>query len=560
MVPAKAPRRTVRTRPCPSSKYDVTSISNPEPCSAGRSPRRHPRLGDRVDDASRDFLPVVAGCSLEELLGKGSLGATWRARGPDGGTVALKRLAITGAGTLREMEALVVTLTLVSHPNLVRVVGAVPDGAGLAVMSRLVEGPSLAALSAGRLPLDWVEVCKVAAGAAEGLVGLAAADLVHGDLKPENILVEAGYRGVLADAGLALLVAGASVWGAAALGTRGYVDPLLRAGMPAGIPSDLYALGALCNEALTGRPPVEVARSGGRWSGEDRARLPRALIDLVDALMSPVVTARPRSAGEVAERLRDCVERSGLGKNPPPAGPLARDTTNSGEKITIRDGEEPRSVTAPPLRRRAETTGRGEPPSESTRWTPSGSPSPDRPAGRRIARGAAAGAAMAGCIALAWGGALLARAAGHRPPGAAGHRLPGSAGHRPPAEEGVVRAAPAPAPARWAGGVLTLAVPAGGSSRRFRVGRPGDELFVGAWHCSHSETLALYRPSTGDVYYFAGWPPPGGALQPGAVQRTRPQARPVLVRSGGCYALVAVATGSSMPAVAREGAGRPASP
>ncbi|MGH9074642.1 MAG: hypothetical protein ACRDZQ_11080, partial [Acidimicrobiales bacterium] len=71
----------------------------------------------------------------------------------------------------------------------------------------------------------------------------------------------------------------------------------------------------------------------------------------------------------------------------------------------------------------------------------------------------------------------------------------------------------------WADGLLTVRGP-GEPTLRFAVGQPGDELLVGDWTCQGGETVALYRPRTGQVFLFDGWAGPSGALAPARVLRT----------------------------------------
>jgi hypothetical protein len=61
----------------------------------------------------------------------------------------------------------------------------------------------------------------------------------------------------------------------------------------------------------------------------------------------------------------------------------------------------------------------------------------------------------------------------------------------------------------WSGGVITVSRKSGRPPDRFALGEPGDVLLLGRWHCARAATPALYRPATGEVFYFSQWAKPG---------------------------------------------------
>jgi eukaryotic-like serine/threonine-protein kinase len=234
-------------------------------------------------------------------------------------------------------------LCRVEHPNVVRFYALPTDEArgivGLAMEH--VAGTSLdeRLAVAGNKGIPPREVLAIGTALASALVVVHQAGLVHRDLKPANVIDATGVyklidfgiasatvdrprgrtsqREVVVD-GIPILTDESVDEGPETFGTHGYVDPAcVGTGKPATPASDLYGLGALLHECLTGLLP---AADGGELNekvlrGEQRARsiaerapaVPPALGALVDALLDPVPERRPRSAEAVAheiERIR----------------------------------------------------------------------------------------------------------------------------------------------------------------------------------------------------------------------------------------------------------------
>ena len=146
----------------------------------------------------------------------------------------------------------------VSHPNVVAVIDAGEDGGRPYIVFEYVEGETLKQRldRMGRLPLD-----EAAAYAIEVGRGLGAAHqrrLVHRDVKPQNVLVDAEGRAKVTDFGIAreLEQDGLTKTGRV-LGTTDYVSPEQALGHPVDARSDIYSLGVLLYEMLTGEVPFK---------------------------------------------------------------------------------------------------------------------------------------------------------------------------------------------------------------------------------------------------------------------------------------------------------------
>ena len=146
-----------------------------------------------------------------------------------------------------------------SHPNVVSVYDAGEDGGRPYIVMEYVEGETLADLLArrGRIPPD--EARGLALQAANGLAHAHAAGLVHRDVKPQNLILRGDGTLKIADFGIARAAeATALTQAGTVLGTAAYLSPEQALGEEVGPAADVYSLGAVLYELLTGRPPFEL--------------------------------------------------------------------------------------------------------------------------------------------------------------------------------------------------------------------------------------------------------------------------------------------------------------
>ncbi|HXK19737.1 MAG TPA: serine/threonine-protein kinase, partial [Polyangiaceae bacterium] len=269
---------------------------------------------------------VVAGqYRLTEKLGVGANGTIWEAeRLSDGGLVAVKllRAAVAhdtvAADRLRREAA---ALGLAWHPNVVEVFedGYLPDGTCYLVMERL-HGESLATRLRRVGPLPPSTLLPLALQMCDALGAVHAAGIVHRDLKPSNIFLEqlVNAQGVsqdhvkLLDFGVARVEwAETRLTNAnSPLGTRGYMSPEQEQGLEIDHRSDLFALGSVIYECLTGEPPPLSAASlwsddRGVDSGVHRASvdIPAAWQALIQRAMAPLPQQRFADSRAMREAL-----------------------------------------------------------------------------------------------------------------------------------------------------------------------------------------------------------------------------------------------------------------
>ncbi len=204
--------------------------------------------------------PVVPGYELGEPIGRGGMGVVFKAtEKASGREVAIKWLTSRAREDLRlrfEREARAVSS--VRHPNIVSVLGAGSSSEGSWIAMELVQGFSLgAALDAKALGKN--ALVDVVVKVAQALDAAHRAGVVHRDVKPENIIVDEKGEPRLLDFGLARFLEekGALTAENSMLGTLGYMAPEVfeGGGAGAGPACDVYALGAILYEGLTGAPP-----------------------------------------------------------------------------------------------------------------------------------------------------------------------------------------------------------------------------------------------------------------------------------------------------------------
>jgi tetratricopeptide (TPR) repeat protein/tRNA A-37 threonylcarbamoyl transferase component Bud32 len=204
-----------------------------------------------------------------------------------------------------------------SHPNILTVHDSGEAGDALWYVMPYVEGETLRARidKEGRLPID--EAVRLACESAEAIGYAHSLGVIHRDIKPENILLSRGHA-VIADFGIARAIDVARddhmTASGVALGTTAYMSPEQALGEHVDARSDVWALGCILQEMLTGSPPFG---SGGREvlsrsiTGHPdslKAQRPEAPDD-IDAIVTKALSRNPEyrfaSAQELAEALSE---------------------------------------------------------------------------------------------------------------------------------------------------------------------------------------------------------------------------------------------------------------
>ena len=251
---------------------------------------------------------------LERSLGHGGMATVHLARDEMlGREVAIKRLseALSGDEVFRERfmrEAR--TAAGLSHPNIVGVFDVGEEDGLPYIVMECVDGRTLAELLAENGPLDPDRTVDLILQACAGLEHAHAAGLVHRDIKPQNLLVRDDDTLKIVDFGIARPVDGTQLTLAGTiLGTAAYLAPEQALGERVTAAADLYSLGAVTYELLSGRPPYEF-ESLAELPVKQREGPPPSIAgvseDLQDVLrrcLAPDPANRPASAAGLAHEL-----------------------------------------------------------------------------------------------------------------------------------------------------------------------------------------------------------------------------------------------------------------
>jgi tetratricopeptide (TPR) repeat protein len=200
----------------------------------------------------------IGGYSIESCLGRGGMGAVYRARSPRGQLLAVKVLHAELLGpddrTRFEQEACL----RVDHPNVVQVLDGGVDSDGRPFIAlELLQGESVQE-RAQRAPMPYSEVVDVGRQVCRGLAAAHAQGIVHRDLKPANLFRCADGTVKILDFGIALVDSGATrlTRTGTVLGTAAYMSPeQVRGDGKLDARTDVWSLGAVLYELIAGQPP-----------------------------------------------------------------------------------------------------------------------------------------------------------------------------------------------------------------------------------------------------------------------------------------------------------------
>lgn len=229
--------------------------------------------------------------------------------------VVIKRIREEWAGTRGALDAALREIEVarrVSHPNVVAIHEMVRTEDGAIVVMEYVEGGSLADVLARERRLPPPRVAAVVDEVLAALESVHDAGIIHGDLKPGNVLLTAEGRVKVADFGTARAASidRTLVRGTAAPGTVLYMSPEQARGERPTPASDLYAVGTVAYEALTGsayagggQGPYEALRRIVAPAAGDRDPYPAGWEELLSRALAPAPGDRYRSAREMRQAL-----------------------------------------------------------------------------------------------------------------------------------------------------------------------------------------------------------------------------------------------------------------
>jgi DNA-binding beta-propeller fold protein YncE/predicted Ser/Thr protein kinase len=273
---------------------------------------------------------TLGGYRIESLIARGGMGVVYRAtqlalERPVALKVIARQLADDEKFRRRFLSESRLAARL-EHPAVVPVYDAREDDGELIVAMRLIEGGDLRKLIDREGPLEPERAVHLLGQVAEALDAAHAAGIVHRDVKPHNVLIE-GERAYLSDFGLAKAYAETGPGsGASIVGTVEYMAPEQWRGERVGPAADVYALGCVLYEALTGIVPY------ARKETDMEPELPRGIEAVIEKAVSKDPAERYASAAELIAAARDC-------QGATPAATLV--LSERDEQPTVRIGGEP---------------------------------------------------------------------------------------------------------------------------------------------------------------------------------------------------------------------------
>ena len=232
------------------------------PSALSRARRRRTRAGEPMPGTL-----IGDRYRLIDRIGDGGAGVVYAARDLTlDRRVALKALTLGSEdpGTLDEERAELIArfreeahaLARISHPGIVQIFDLVDEGGDFWIAMELMEGGDLSTLLRRDGPLPPDAALEIIVPLADALDCIHSMGIVHRDIKPLNVLLSTDGTPKLADFGLAKSAQSSVVTRAdVVMGSPAYMSPEQVEGGEIGPASDVYALGALLYELLTGQPP-----------------------------------------------------------------------------------------------------------------------------------------------------------------------------------------------------------------------------------------------------------------------------------------------------------------
>ena len=271
----------------------------------------------------------VAGYRIEEQIARGGMGVVYRAThlGLER-PVALKVIARELADRPGFRERFLRESRLAArleHPSVVPVYDSREVDGELVVAMKLVKGGDLRRLIDREGPLPPHRALNLLAQVADALDAAHAAGIVHRDVKPHNILVE-GDRAYLSDFGLAKAIDESATGSASVVGTAQYMSPEQWRGDSIGSAADVYSLGCVLYEALTGIAPFQ------RGEEETEPELPQGVDEAIRRAVAKEPGERYGTAGALIAAARAA---EGSEVRPTPSSPT---TPASGAPCRIARG------------------------------------------------------------------------------------------------------------------------------------------------------------------------------------------------------------------------------
>jgi serine/threonine protein kinase/tetratricopeptide (TPR) repeat protein len=272
--------------------------------------------------------PMLERFERRHLIAQGGMGAVYYGYDREvGASVAIKQLkpglALAEPGLLGRFAREAEILRRLDHPNIVRLIASVSQGADHQIVMEYVAGGSLRNLLRIERRLHFLRAATILLELTDALSRAHHLGVIHRDIKPENVLLTKAGTPKLGDFGLAKVIDGELSSSNAMLGTIAYLSPEALSGQVVDARTDLWALGVMLFEMISGRRPFEAPLPAALVTAilhqptPDLEKIcpdiPVELVDLVYRLLEKDRNQRMASARQVGAEL----EAISLGKREP---------------------------------------------------------------------------------------------------------------------------------------------------------------------------------------------------------------------------------------------------
>src|SRR5215467_4803055 len=305
-------------------------------------------------------------------LGKGAMGVVYRANDPMlNRMVAIKTINTEEAGHegMAEYEARFYTEAKaaggLNHPNIIIIYDIGKSGHLVYMAMEYIHGKELREMLADGKPLAVAQAVDIAAQVAEGLAYAHQHQVVHRDIKPANIMITPEGRAKIADFGIARMRSSETrTQTGVILGSPKYISPEQVVGKRADHRSDIFSLGVILYECITGGTPFngeglsalmyQITNHDPSPPSSSNAQVPVMLDYIIAKVLAKAPEARYQSAADFANDLRECKAQmlsgqpapgAGLVTTKPPVAPLAASAPAPAEAVPPQRSEDSSSPT-----------------------------------------------------------------------------------------------------------------------------------------------------------------------------------------------------------------------
>jgi Leucine-rich repeat (LRR) protein len=210
-----------------------------------------------------NLILATSNFSIQNFIGNGGFGATYKAELAPGFPVAVKRLAMERFQGLQQFDAEIKTLGRIRHRNLVTLIGYHLGESDTFLIYNYLSGGNLEKFihEMGSRKMSWTEVHKIAVDIAQALAFLHCSctpRIIHRDIKPSNILLDEDLNAYLSDFGLARLIEVTQTHATTDVaGTYGYVAPEYATTCRVSDKADVYSFGVVLLELMSGKRSLD---------------------------------------------------------------------------------------------------------------------------------------------------------------------------------------------------------------------------------------------------------------------------------------------------------------